>query len=276
MDYERILSGGFDWIKDRKSILLIAVILVLSIAISLSILYLTKDLGLTAGQPYAYEKIMKLAVTAVTVIVIMIVIGLIEGFFSALLNVRALELKGMKPKPFSVLKYIKLIALEIIAFFYALFSLKNKYFLWFFLIILGLFILGAILSVVPVINIFGLIILFCAMILFMPYLLIVVYNSIRYSMAPQVFLHKKDSMIESIDESYEITRPHVFSIFAVMLIYGIIIAFIAAVFVAANFLLKGNLALSLINIIIISAFLGVIFLFVFVGIYQQIIEKKTK
>ncbi|MEW6295522.1 MAG: hypothetical protein AB1467_04485 [Candidatus Diapherotrites archaeon] len=272
MDYERILSGGFDWAKDRKSILYIAVILVLSVAMSLSITYLTKDLGMSAGQANAYERIRELAAAALAIIAAVIVIGLIEGFFSALLNVRALELKGMEPKPFSVMKYIKLIALEIIAFFYALFSLKNKYFLWFFAIILGLFILGAILSVVPVINIFGLLLLFCAMILFIPYLIIVVYNSIRYSMAPQVFLHKKDSIIESINESYEITRPHVFSIFGVILIYGIIIAIIAFIFVAANFVLKGNLALNLINIII-NTFLAVIFLFVFVGLYQQITER---
>lgn len=154
------------------------------------------------------------------VIVLIVVYAIANAFVSAKVLVHAMNRLGIETPQLTTYKFFRLILLNILVALTALFSL---YSLRYAIVLIAAVILVAMgLFIAPVIQFIGFILLFF-------YAIIVVYNAIRLSVAPQAFLSKEMSKGAAMRESLILTKGNALKVFLIILVVGIIAGAIAGI-----------------------------------------------
>jgi Flp pilus assembly pilin Flp len=160
------------------------------------------------------------------VILFSLFLGLIQGFVYYLIVLKGMNYYKIKTAEFNAVKYVKLIVLGVFAGILALISYHEKKFFFAFLGTIGLYVLAVMAGITGQMAI-AVIFLFTALIATFIYVFIVVYNSIRLSMSPFVFLEKNQGIFESIRESWNLTQGKVIEVLIATVIVGIIVMVVA-------------------------------------------------
>ena len=154
------------------------------------------------------------------VIVLIVVYAIANAFVSAKVLMHAMNSLGVRTPALTTYKFFRLILLNILVAITALFSL---YSLRYAIVLIAAVILVAMgLFIAPGVQLLGFILLFF-------YAIIVVYNAIRLSAAPQAFLSKEIGKSAAIRESLDLTRGNALEVSLITLVVGIIAGAIAGI-----------------------------------------------
>lgn len=161
---------------------------------------------------------------------VMIVAMLVFYYLWFSMSTRALEVLGFSTVPFTFNKFLKLIGLYIWVVIAALVSWYNRKFMYIFIGLVVFTVFATLLSIfVPIIGVFLIVL---AVILWIAYAIIMVYNSIRLSMAWVIFLQKDAPIRDVVREGWEFTKGKALDIFVVTIVVSIvlfIIQFVVAI-----------------------------------------------
>ncbi|PIN85681.1 MAG: hypothetical protein COV47_00880 [Candidatus Diapherotrites archaeon CG11_big_fil_rev_8_21_14_0_20_37_9] len=200
-------------------------------------------------------------------------------YFTQKIIIRALELLGFKPTQYGIGKLLKSIVLSIWVSIAIMISWYNRKFMILFFAIIFLGLLSVVAAFLfPIASLFLFIII---ALLFISYFFILVYNSVRLSLALEIFLNKDQGIEACTRESWDLTEGVVGNVFLAGFIPGIIIYLIEVVFglVAIGLQLAGQLDQNLVLVgflastvftIIYSGFTSAMYLMVSPSIYAQL------
>ncbi len=236
MQYETILKNGFAWIRDKQVWTYIIAMIAIGLIGVFTVAYILQDF-LAKFFPGAIETqnfetiglnlLMEILQLLFLFFVLFLVFAFIEGFVYTLILLRGMEFYKIKTTPFELEKYIRLVVLHIFSGILALISYYDKRFLMVFIGIVISYGIGFLL--LAFINILGFILLILAIFATLFYVLVVVYNEIRLSMAPFIFLEKEQGIFDSLRQGWNLTKGKVIDVFIGMLIIGIIIWLVSSV-----------------------------------------------
>ncbi|MCR4335199.1 MAG: hypothetical protein NUV57_01535 [archaeon] len=236
MDQEKIVSNVVTlWFKDRETLkrffIIIGLIVLFSIITAVIVIGLVLLLAGpasldTVANPQILEQLGVVGLIFILVLVpLFLFFVLFLGYQFYKINIRALQVVGFETAPFNFVKFLKaLIFLSLYTSFAVITSwFHEKWRIYFIAIfILGLFgLLGGFLFS-PLLFLSLL-----ALLMFCPYILVMIYNSIRLSMGNSIYLQKNQGVIDSVKESWVLTEGKAVEIFAANVIVGIVIFIIA-------------------------------------------------
>ncbi len=226
-----IISFGFaGWRKDKLMLKYLLVSIILFTLFSFGMLYfsLNFSLGLANNTITTSEEVTSMLIAFYAGIApLIIVMGLIAIFLSYLIIGRALNLCGRKSIKLNLVRFIKMILINIAQSIIAFLSLFNIKFL-----LIG--VVGFILTVVgfiamPIGLLAGVILTMIGVILSIIYFVIVIYNTIRLSLGEIIFVEKEESMIRALKESWIVTKGNVWTIILVEIVVVVIASIISIV-----------------------------------------------
>lgn len=263
------------------------------------IIYLILYFVIFFGIPSLFSKIFSLTniiiLTISFIFVLAILFNLVLAFLSVIVMLKALRSFGLDTAPFGIGKFIRIIILFIASAMAACLCLFDL----FFLLLIPLIIVLALIVIFVDIAIIKWIAILLAAIFAIIYLIAVIYNSLRLFLSTPIFLSKDIGIIDSIRESWRITRGNVISIiialiliwlivmvlsgalFLIIFIPGLII--VAIIALAAFFVMPILAALVFFLFYIIFLSLGLVFssclyvveIFYVIAIYCSILGKGT-
>ncbi|MFH1256560.1 MAG: hypothetical protein V1494_04680 [Candidatus Diapherotrites archaeon] len=233
MDYEKILLFSFSWLKDRaawKYIVLLWVITAIEwlLIIGIGWLLFGDLISSLISNPASLAQLLTNPIVLLSNLflfiafaaLIGIVFALVSYYVNALVTIYGLKKAGIEPAKFSLVKYLKLVLLVIVQFFAAIFSALD----------LKLLLVLAAAVVILIIALFaGWILAILAFLLLLVYGIIVIYNSLRLSMSPVIYLHKDIGIIDAIKSSWKMTDGKVLSILLAMIVVGIVSAIVLGI-----------------------------------------------
>ncbi len=302
MDYSIILNNSFKWKKNKEAMKYLKIWFLINL-ISFLVYFFTisdtinkiyvqiimKIYGMSYGillmgsRPlieilkFIAEVLPQLIITtlnqfpeSITIISITFVgyfmILLIQGFFSVLILLKGMNFYKIKTAPFNATKYVKLIILQILSGILALISYYDKRFFFVFIGIIALYLIG----IITLISGIGIILLLLALFLSFFYLFIVIYNSIRLSMTPYVFLETNKGIFQSLRDGWNLTQGKVIDIFIALLIIGVIFFVVSRSigYIGINYFVS-----SLIYMLFSAIWMG-FGAYYYAGIYSQVRKRK--
>jgi len=227
MQYETILKNGFAWIRDKQVWIYVITMIALGVAGILAISFFVEDflkIFLTvpvSGEGIGFNLLSGIIQTVLLLFVFGMIFSLIEGFLYTLILLKGMNFYKIKTASFGIEKYIKLIILQILSAILAWISYYDKRFFMVFIAIIVSYIIAILLTIFG--NTVGFIILMLAILATIIYMFVVIYNSIRLSMAPFVFLEKEKGIFESLREGWNLTHGKVIDILIAAIIIWVII-----------------------------------------------------
>ncbi len=307
LDYGLIIRNAFTlWNRDEKSLKYMAAYLVSSLFFTVLLLgigyllfkdvifqflELSKSSSLAAGgfsgglQQLFASALSSLIIFTLALIPLVIAWLLLASYLQSVMQLRALELLGFTTASFGFGKLLKLILLSIWFFIAVLTSWYERRFMYAFIGLIAFTLIGAVLLVAA--PLLGALFLLLSMLGWLLYFFITVYNSVRLSMAYNVFLRNDIPIAEATSESWKLTNGKTFDIFISMLIVSVIIfvadfvlgiilyLFRLAVVLATNNELLGFLLGQLLQIIFTPLWLA-IGVFANAAIYSQLAKPSAE
>ncbi len=166
---------------------------------------------------YLQQLVQKIIAVLAFLIPWIIVFGIVMTWWWGKVVRLALDKTGLKPVAYSFGKGVRLWVLGILVSLAALFSWYNKRFL----IVLGVGILGIVLSAFPP---FGTMLGWALVILgFLVYILIIVYNSVRLAFAPQAFVYQNLGYGKAMELSWGLTQKRAGELVLASVVLAIVI-----------------------------------------------------
>ncbi|MEM0360136.1 MAG: hypothetical protein QXK06_02235 [Candidatus Diapherotrites archaeon] len=248
VDIGNVITFSFAWHKNMKFLKYFFLLLLLHLAFwivfvlaflaffgeYLSLLFSNPDslLQSLALDWSSSAFLYKIIFYILTVFVISLLFLVFEVYVHALIFLFAFQEKGFSTAPFGFNKVLGLIGLGIISFFAALFySFDESLRKWHWLSLAGLFfsiLLMLMLFFSPLLFVFGLL-LFLPCFLF--YLYFVLVNSLRMTASMAIFLQEEKGVVESLKESFNLTKGHLIEIFVCNLAIAVIVGVVSSIFV---------------------------------------------
>ena len=276
MRFGEVLKNSFTlWLKDKKSLIYVLALIGLFAVLAagliafLAIGSLTNSIRFIEGSDLTQValsddgNIIFLAIAAIVLLCAFIVFFVGTFYVSALLEVRALQLLGFNTARFGLIKFVKLVLFQIWVSIMAYTSWYNKAFFY--------YLIGLILFWVTSIGVFllieriGNILLLLATLLSAVYLLPVIYNTIRLSIASAIYLHEDFGIMRAGRDAWELAHKKVLGIFIAFLLVQIAIQILLIIpwFVL---IIAANVALLLTGIELLAiaiAFTGMALIIIF-------------
>ena len=279
MNFEEVLKFSFSWIKNRESLKYAGYqyALIIGFLVIIGVLFLaffaeaidmflkgvapSEQVLLSLSHMIGFVVIM-LVLIIFTSIILSYIFGLMVGF--------ALRQKKLVFEPFPFRKGFRLFVLNIVEFIYALFyPLSRK-----------LLVIQWAIILVPLLL---MLISPAASILFLitvpAYIFIIIFNSVRFSMATPIFLSTKKSISQSLRASWELTRGNALNVFLIQMIVGFattiiyyILAFIIMIIPIFALGLSeefGQIVAMIIQLVLLP-FSTLVYAFLFTGIYSEL------
>lgn len=162
------------------------------------------------------------------------IICLILWFFciyiEALMMLFALRAKGFSHAQFHFSKVFGLIGLGIVAFLAAMFySFDEKLRKWHWLSLAGCIVSVIFMALAGVSVVLALVGLLLFLVSILAYIYFVIVNSLRMTASMPIFLQAEKGIVESLKESFGLTKGHLIEIFVCNLAVGIIVAVVTSV-----------------------------------------------
>ncbi|MEW6329796.1 MAG: hypothetical protein AB1468_06835 [Candidatus Micrarchaeota archaeon] len=218
MDLLDIFRFSYSWISDNRSWkwygALLAIVLVM---VTLIAVFFPLPTGATDSQDFAkkFESLSSsAAISAVLGVFVVSLIGsLAIMYVSANIAINALDSKKIPAQPFDFNRYLSYIWLHVLNAIYIFFSLYNTRFLLIPAAALVLFLLSIAMQFL----------ILAGMVVFGAYMVVVVYNAIRLSVAVPIFLSRKLARTsDALAESWKITEGRVIEVLVTNILTNII------------------------------------------------------
>lgn len=230
MDYGRILSRGFTGWLHNGTVYRNMVFLALVSLAALVLMFLAGMLFFASPEaymewslggsqiPYGTWELEKALGLGAIIVLVGVVVFFAQSIFRGRILRQAL-LEHRNVAPFEAGKGIRFALLQIISGLIALFSWYNKK--WLLLLAAGivLCIAGGLVGL----NTSGAVLLVLGILIVVAYLFVVIYNSLRLTLAEPIFVEKDRAILVATKEAWEMGKGKVFSMFIALFIVGLVL-----------------------------------------------------
>lgn len=280
MNLEEVLKFSFSWIRNKESLkyagyqyaLIIGFLVILG---GLFFAFFAEAIdmllkGVTPSEQFLLSLLPNVLEFVLIMFVLIILASIISAYIFGLMIGFALRQKRLSFEPYSLRKGFRMFLLGLVQFIYILFyPLSRKLLAIQWVIILVPLLLSIISPAALILLLFTI----------PAYLFIIIFNSMRFSMAAPIFLSKKKSITESLRASWELTRGNAFNVWLTSMIMNValtiiyyILAFIVMIIPIFALGLSedfGQIAVMIIQLVLFP-FSALAYAFLLTGIYSEL------